>query len=435
MRFDWKTTLCLSGFSLLFSPLAQAQFCQLTNASLTGSYGYVASESGTVPTTATGTTGTTATGTTTTGTTTTGTTGTTGTPGATTTTTYSNTGVGNLLGGIAAGDLFAYSGVWVFDGSGDIFATAMPGGAETPVGTYNVNSDCSVSVSLRDPFGTNTTAMTQFAGIVLGRGSEIELTSASRLQSATGTSTTTTGTGTTTNAGTTTGSTSTTTTSTGLTIQLVRVLYNNGCSDSNLSGLYGFVLNPIPMQNTSTSNTGTTTGSGTTTGTGTTTTGSTGTTTTGTGTTSTTSSEPVTVIGYLDFNGAGQIVSPSGLGGSSTSTTSSSSGSVTFSALQYTGTYSVNADCSGTLTINNSSTASTTSGTGTTTTGTTTTGTSTTGSTTTSGSAATQSITINFVITPPSAPVGGLNSSNGTPGLVLSYSQGDVSGSGYALSQ
>lgn len=50
MKLDWKTTLCLSGFSLLFVPLAQAQLCLVTNASLTGSYGYVASQAGTVAT-------------------------------------------------------------------------------------------------------------------------------------------------------------------------------------------------------------------------------------------------------------------------------------------------------------------------------------------------------------------------------------------------
>jgi hypothetical protein len=42
-----------------------------------------------------------------------------------------------------------------------------------------------VSVSLMDSFGTNT-SVTQFAGIVLGRGSEIDLVSPSTLQSPSG---------------------------------------------------------------------------------------------------------------------------------------------------------------------------------------------------------------------------------------------------------
>ena len=76
MKLDWKTTLCLSGLTLFFVPLAQAQLCTVTNASLSGPYGYVASQAGTVPAT-----------TTTTGTGTSGTT----TTGASTTSSYSNT--------------------------------------------------------------------------------------------------------------------------------------------------------------------------------------------------------------------------------------------------------------------------------------------------------------------------------------------------------
>src|ERR1700689_4818995 len=155
MKLDWKTTLWLTSLSVLISPLAQAQFCTLTNASVNGAYGYVASEAGAVVTT-TSTTSTTGTG--------------------TTTSTYSNTAIGQLLNGISAGNQFALGGVLVFDGVGNITATSTPGGTATPIGTYNVNSDCWVTVSLQDVFGTNT-AKTQLAGVVLGRGSEIDLTS------------------------------------------------------------------------------------------------------------------------------------------------------------------------------------------------------------------------------------------------------------------
>jgi hypothetical protein len=391
MKIDCKTTLCLAALGLL-SPLARAQFCNLTNSSLTGAYGYVANEAGAVVTT-TGTSSTTSTGTTGTGTTTTTTT--------TTSSGYSSTNLGALLGGISASNQLALSGVLVFDGAGNVSAASTPGGAAVHVGTYNVNSDCSVSVSLTDVFGTITSA-TKFAGIVLGGGQEIDLTSQTSLQSYSKTGTTTTGGGTSIGTGTTsTGTTtSTSTTSTGgLNMRLVRVFLNNGCSDSNLNGLYGFVLNPqsAQVQNSSTT-TGTTTGTGTGTGTG----------TTGTGTTATTTSSPFALIGYVDFNGAGKIVAiPSNSSASSNATTT------TFSALQYIGTYTVNMDCSGTLTISNSDLPSSTS----------------TGTTT--GTSAGSSLTINFVITPPSLQAG----SNQAPGLDLSYSLGDASGTGYAAAQ
>jgi len=380
MKMNCKTTLCLAVLGLL-SPLARAQFCTLTNASLTGSYGYVANEAGAVVTT-TGT-GSTTTGTGTTGTTTTG------------ANSFSTTNIGQLLGGISAANEIALSGVLIFDGAGNVAAASTPGGAAVHVGTYNVNSDCSVSVSLTDVFGTVTSA-TQFAGVVLGGGQEIDLTSLATLQSFSKTGTTSTG-----NTST---STSTTSTAAGLDLRLVRVFLNSGCTDSNLNGVYGFVLNPqaAQAQNASTTTTGTSTGTGTgtTSGTGTT-----------TPVTTTTASSPFALIGYLDFNGAGKIVAlPS-------NSSSSSNGTMTFSALQYTGTYTVNSDCSGTMTITNSDLASSTN-------------TSATTGATTADTAA-SSVTLNFVITPPSQQAG----SSQSPGLVLSYSMGDNSGTGYALAQ
>jgi hypothetical protein len=378
MQSKLMMTICLSSCSLLFTQLAQAQFCGLSNSSLTGSYGYVASEAGTVTTTSsgTGTTGTTGT--------------TTGSSGSTTANTYSTTNIGQLLGGISAGNQFAFSGVLTFDGAGNITSTSAPTGtAVAQIGTYNVNSDCSISVSLSDVFGTNTTA-TQLVGVILGRGSEIDLTSTATLQSQTGTSSTST---------TSTGSGSSTTSNTqpasGLAIKLVHVLYQNGCSDSTLTGLYGFVLNPTAMQTQSTSTGTTTTSTGTTTGTGTT--------TTTTGTTSTTS--PLSaVIGYLDFSGSGQIVAPADSSG-----ISSSVPAATPSLFAFTGTYSVNPDCSGTMTISSSSTSSSTG-------------------TTTGNSSTSQSITVSFVITPPAGPSTG-------PEISIGFSTPDQSGTGYALSQ
>src|ERR1700678_2596013 len=233
MKSTWMITLCLTPLGLFSSSLAQAQFCSVTNATLAGPYGYAASQGGTVATT-TSTTGTTGTTTTT---------GTTGTGTSTTPNTYSGTNIGQLLGGISAGNQFAFSGVWNFDGSGNITATSEPVGTTIErIGTYNVNSDCSLTVSVTDVFGSNTTA-TQLVGVVLGRGSEIDLTSATNIQSQGGTGSTS---GTTTGTGTTTTTTTTSAqTGSGLSIRLVRALYQNGCSVSNLNGLYGFVLNPL----------------------------------------------------------------------------------------------------------------------------------------------------------------------------------------------
>lgn len=372
MKSTWMITLYLSSFGLLVGQMAQAQTC---DASVTGIYGYAASQGGTVATPTSTTTGTTGTGTT-------GTTGT-GTTGSTTTTSYSTTNIGLLLGGIAAGDQFAYSGVLSFDGAGSIFATAAPTGtAVAKVGTYTINSDCSLSVSLMDPFGGNTST-TQLVGIVLGRGTEIDLMSAASFQSTTGTMTTT-------------GTTTSTTTGTGLVIKLSRLLYHDGCSDSVLKGRYGFVLNPISVQAQTTT----------------------------TGTTST-SNQPSAVIGYIYFDGIGNIVSTAG-------DIAASSTGQTYSALQFTGTYSVNPDCTGTMTISNSSsttsTGTTSTGTTTTSTGTTSTGTTTTTSTTTSTG---NSITLTFVLSPPTTSLVGAS----TPVLNLSYSTADESGSGYALAE
>lgn len=419
MQSTWIRTLCVSCFGIFFGAIAQAQYCGLSNASINGAYGFVATQGGTAvtaTTTGTGTTGTTGTGTSGTGTSTSG----------SSTTGFSSTNLGQLLGGIAAGNQLATSGVLIFDGAGHVSASSAGTGAVTErAGTYNVNPDCSISVSLSDVFGTNATA-TQFVGAILGLGAEIDLTSVANIQyqtasaNTTGT-TSTTGTGTTGTGSTGTGSTGTgsngsngtssTQTASGLSIRLVRTLYQNGCSDSTLKGLYGFVLTPmsVQVQNTSTSTTSTGTGTGT-----------------GTSTTTSTNtlSQPTTIIGYVYFNGAGQILSMSSVSPIS-STTSSTTTSTTYTALQFSGSYNVNSNCTGSMSISAPNTI------GTSTTGTTT---GTTGSTGTTGAstASNQTLTVQFVITPPLVSNQG-GASN--PGLVLSYSDASESGTGYAASE
>jgi hypothetical protein len=349
MKSRWLTMLSFGCFSLLGVPLAQAQVCLLSNASLSGSYGFVASEAGAIPAT--------------TGTTTTGTT--------TASSGYSTTEIGSLLGAIAAGNQFSLSGILTFDGAGNIGATSSPsGGITQAAGSYSVNPDCSVSVSLTDSFGTNVSPV-KLAGIILQRGIEVDLTSVSNLnaQTVTAAGTPSTATGTTI-PGTATGE--------GLTVKLVQLLFRNGCSIATLGGLYGFVLYPDQVQPDDDATEGTDTPT------------------------------PTTVLGYLFFNGLGGII-PQPI-----TPNYSSIGSV-YSSLAFTGTYTVNTDCTGTLSISSSSTS--TSG-------------------LTSTTTPNQTLTMGFVISPATFSGQAGNTSpgafSGGPVLNLSFSTSSASGWGYA---
>ena len=341
MNSRWITTICLGCIGLLPGQIAVAQVCQATNARLNGLYGFVASQAGTVVVT-------------------------TSAPGTLSplTSPYSNTALGNMLGGIATGSQFSLSGILNFDGAGRIDATSA--GTDMLVGSYDVNSDCSISVSLEDAFGATTPAI-QLAGVILGTGSEIDLTSVSNVQPPSAS-------GLTTPISATTGS--------GLTIKLVPVLYRNGCSVASLNGLYGFVLNPIAIQASTASAGATGTGAAT--------------------------AHPSTVIGYLNFDSAGHIVPQAAWANLSTSPT-------TYSTLAFTGTYTVNVDCSGVMTISNSPSLLATS------------------------ASSTSALTIDFVISPPtitaSAGSANLNGFSGSPDLNLSFTNSEEAGWGYAIPQ
>ncbi len=334
MNSRWITIICLGCIVLLPGQVALAQVCHATNSRLNGQFGFVASEAGTVVAT-------------------------TSTPGTVSpvTSPYSTTELGTLLGGISAGNQFTLSGVLNFDGVGNIDATSA--GTELVVGTYGVNSDCSISVSLKDAFGATTPAI-QLAGVILGTGSEIDLTSVSNVQPPSVSVPTTAGSA---------------AAGSGLTIKLVPVLNRNGCSVASLNGLYGFVLNPIAIQAS---------------------------------TAGTVAAQPSKVIGYLNFDSAGHIVPQAAWANMSTSPT-------TFSTLAFTGTYTVNADCSGTMMIGNSSSLAATS------------------------ASNTSAISIDFVISPPTiiASAGSTNPNgfSGPPDLNLSFTTSEVAGWGYAIPQ
>jgi hypothetical protein len=89
---------------------------------------------------------------------------------------FSSSGVGQLVGGAANAVPFTSAGTLYFDGMGDIRpGNAVEFGAPlTLVGSYVLNSDCTISVTLTDAFGTNLTVAT-LQGVVLGNGSEIDL--------------------------------------------------------------------------------------------------------------------------------------------------------------------------------------------------------------------------------------------------------------------
>ena len=140
------TFLCVSA--IVCATVSSAQSCQAT---VNGSYAYSAIGNG-IP----------------------GAMLTTGT--STVTPAFSNTGIGQLVGGATGTGPFISAGTLYFDGSGNIRATSasQSGAATAPVGTYVLNTDCTITVTLTDGFGTNMTAAT-LQGVVLGSGSEIDL--------------------------------------------------------------------------------------------------------------------------------------------------------------------------------------------------------------------------------------------------------------------
>lgn len=216
---------------------------------------------------------------------------------------YSSTPIGQLVGNINGGGAFSSAGVLYFDGAGHILVAtaASPLAASTQVGTYTVNSDCTISATLTDVFNTTTSGpgvtnptfgVTSLIGIVLGGGTELDLSVAQSATSTNGNMPIVSG-----------------TFASRLLIQLVRS-FPYGCSVASLTGSYGLVGTGFVLTNTS-----------------------------GTGTSLTGTTQPVNVLGDVTFDGNGNIVP---LAASSSSPLSS---------FQYAGTYTVNLNCTGTLVL------------------------------------------------------------------------------------
>jgi len=245
-----------------------------------------------------------------------------GTSGAATTAaTFSNTPLGSLVSGVSSARVFSTAGRIFFDGVGHIYASPTSGLlTNTPVGTYNVTSDCGITVSLIDALITGS------AGLVTGNrtvgleGEIVDTADTSEIDLV-----------------------STGSTAPGALVTMVKTAEFGSCSNASLNGNFGTVGQGMIVSGTNIASIGTTT-SGTTTpgttapgitspGTGATTGGSTsGAFSSGvTGTLGT----PFTLVGRFVADGSGNLITD----------TAAASSSLRRSL---TGTYQVNADCTGT---------------------------------------------------------------------------------------
>jgi len=177
----------LMAASVLLAPALQARQCS-GNGDVVGSYGFTASRSGffligamaagsnaqngagllvPVPVTPAGTSGST------------------GSPAPFV---GSNTSIGNLLTGLVNSQVFASAGRVFADGMGNLYASPTTGlMTNTLAGSYNVNTNCSITMTLSDPFAANsgtqvttTTTATpvSLTGYVSASGTELNMNGA-----------------------------------------------------------------------------------------------------------------------------------------------------------------------------------------------------------------------------------------------------------------
>jgi hypothetical protein len=234
--------------------------------------------------------------------------------------TFSNTSIGQLLGGIANTGPFALSGTLWFDSSGNI--AAAQGSARLMVGTYALNTDCTISATLTDAFGSSKST-TALQGIVLANGSEIDL---GVLQNVSNNSVAAPG-----------------AFQSSLLIKLVRPLATY-CSVSNLTGSYALIATGTRVASLPIG--------------------------TGNDIVPAQTEASFFMFGRAQFDGSGNIFAPAGPASS-------------LGFLQFVGSYTVNTDCTGTLTLGTVSTVA--------------------GTSVTPGA----TLSVNFVLTQPSVPFTG----------------------------
>ena len=222
------------------------------------------------------------------------------------TSTFTDSGVGQLLSGVASAEPFASSGMLFFDSLGNILAnpTAQSGGTIL-VGTYVVSSsDCTITVSLNDafapnPFATNLQgSTTSLQGVVVLDGSEIDLGVLQNISPDTG-------------------STSTGLYASNTFVKLVRQK-SPSCSTDNLVGSYALIGTGSRVAAVAVG--------------------------AGAGTIPATQTEaPFFLFALVQFDGNGGVLAgmPSAL-----------------SFLQFAGSYTLNPDCTGTMSLNNAAASS-----------------------------------------------------------------------------
>jgi hypothetical protein len=230
-----------------------------------------------------------------------------GTTGTTAPFVGSNTGVGNLLTGLQNPNVFSSVGRVFADGMGNLYASPTAGlMTNILVGSYTVTTSCSVTVTLTDPFVTTTGTTTvsssagtapsvTLQGFVSLNGTEIDLAGPN-----------------------------------GATVILRRTAQAGNCSNASLTGnltVFGSGFYTASAGN----------GIPTTTGTAAIPVTTPAQTTPGAFTNGTTISlgTPFNVLGRFGANGSGML-------------TTDASGLQSAQALNITGSYSVNADCTGT---------------------------------------------------------------------------------------
>ena len=202
---------------------------------------------------------------------------------------YSKSQLGQLLSGVAGITAGSVTGLFYFDGAGNIYASQTIGGPlSTRAGTYTVDVNCGILVTLGDVFSNqNPVKQVSFGGSLSGDGSEIGLVPTAQIP---------------TNGG----STTTPIIPPASFLRLVKMPTPTNCTASTLTGPYLLLGNGFQAA--------------------------------GVLATSPPTAQGFPFFARVRFDGAGKIVPE---------TTSTAS----LALLQYVGTYTVNSDCTGTMTI------------------------------------------------------------------------------------
>jgi hypothetical protein len=99
----------------------------------------------------------------------------------------SSTAIGGLVAGALNSAPFASVGRLYLDGAGNVVSTSSPGVGSQTVGTYTVNTDCTIAMTLTDTFAptsggavgivtTSSQPSSTFEGVAVQTGNEIDLT-------------------------------------------------------------------------------------------------------------------------------------------------------------------------------------------------------------------------------------------------------------------